>query len=249
MTTDFQSQLALLKELQEIDLRLSEITSKIEALPERISAVETAYNDVKTEHENSRRELDEAEKARRKEELELANTTENLRQRESRLYAIKTNKEYQAVLKEIAEAKKANKEREERILEYMEKIESLTKKIAQLDKDLADKKAAFSRESEILRGEEEGLKKQFAEFEKRRPDILSKLDPKIVKKYDHIRRRYDDALVRVEKGVCQGCSMNVTPQLYNEMLRYKELKNCPCCHRLIYVAREEDDSSAPSPSE
>lgn len=249
MTTDFQSQLAFLKELQEIDLRLNEITSKIEALPERISAVEAAYVEVKTEHENSKNEMDEAEKARRKEELELSITADNLKQRESRLYAIKTNKEYQAVLKEIAEAKKANKEREERILAYMEKIESLTQKITQLDKDLADKEAAFSKESEVLKAEEEELKKQYAEFEKRRPDILSKLDPKILRKYDNIRRRYEDALVRVEKGVCQGCSMNVTPQLYNEMLRYKELKNCPCCHRLIYVAREEENSSAQTPSE
>lgn len=242
MTTDFQSQLAFLKELQEIDLRLSEISSKIEALPEKISAVESAYLEVKTEHENSKNELDEAEKARRKEEMELTSTAENLRQRESRLYAIKTNKEYQAVLKEIAEAKKANKEREERILAYMEKIESLTQKITQLDKDLADKEAAFNKESEFIKAEEEELKKQYAEFEKRRPDILSKLDVKLVRKYDHIRQRYDDALVRVEKGVCQGCSMNVTPQLYNEMLRYKELKNCPCCHRLIYVEREGETS-------
>lgn len=240
MTDDFQSQLALLRELQGIDLCLEGIARQVDALPEKISDIETAYIGVKEDYDAAKTEFDEVEKARRHEELELNSSAEELRNRESKLYAIKTNKEYQAVLKEIADAKRVNKEREERILTFMEQIEELQKKIAQLEGDLSDKEATFKKESVAIKAQEDELKKQMVEQEARRPDVVSKIDKNLIRRYDHIRQRYADAIAQVMKGVCQGCSMNVTPQLFNEMLKFKELKNCPCCHRLIYVAKDED---------
>ena len=240
MKPDFDAQLTLLKELQEIDLRLNEITEKLELLPEKIATIESAYRQVKDDLETSKKELSEAEKTRRHEELELATTQEHAKQREAKLYAIKTTKEYQAVLKEIAETKKANKEREDRILALMEQIEGLTKKITQLETDLADKEAAYRKEDLVIKAEEVELKRTLESFEARRPSLISQIDIKVVRKYDYVRQRYPDALVHVSRGVCQGCSMNVPPQLYNEMLRFAELKNCPSCHRLIYVIKDEN---------
>lgn len=239
MKTDFNAQLALLKELQEIDLRLNVINSKLEILPERIAVVESAYSQVKDELGTAKTELGEAEKARRHDEMELAAAVDHARQRETKLYAIKTTKEYQAALKEIAETKKANKEREDRILGLMERIETLSKNITQLETDLADKEVAYRKEDESLKAEEVGLAKEMESFEARRPAIISQLDIKIVRKYDHVRQRYPDAIVNVERGVCQGCSMNIPAQLFNEMLKYSEFKDCPSCHRLIYVNRDE----------
>jgi len=243
MKIDFQAQLTLLKELQEIDLRLHDISINLEALPERIAGVESSYHRVKEEHDVTKQAVADAEKVKRHEELELAATLEHAKQREAKLYAIKTTKEYQAALKEIAETKKANKEREDRILGLMEQIETLSKKITQLDTDLADKEAAYRTESEKVKMDEEELHKTKATYEARRPAIIAQLDKKIVQKYDYVRQRYADALVHVDKGVCQGCSMNIPPQLYNEMLKYSEFKNCPSCHRLIYIIKEEPMNS------
>jgi hypothetical protein len=239
MKTEFNAQLARLKELQDIDLRLHEINIKLELLPERIAAHEAAYNQVKTEMDAAKHELAEAEKSRRHEELELASTTEHAKLREAKLYAIKTTKEYQAALKEIAETKKINKEREDRILGLMEQIENLGKKITQLDGELADKESAYRKEDEALKAEEAELTKSMDDIESRRPKLVSEIDVKVVRNYDYVRQRYPDALVHVEKGVCQGCSMNIPPQLYNEMLRSIEFKNCPSCRRLIYVNSED----------
>jgi hypothetical protein len=122
----------------------------------------------------------------------------------------------------------------------MEEIETFSKKITQLETDLADKEAVYRKESESVKTEEENFIKTREAYEARRPEIISKLDSKVVQKYDHVRQRYADALVHVEKGVCQGCSMNIPPQLFNEMLRFNEFKNCPFCHRLIYVNKENN---------
>ncbi|MBT3182776.1 MAG: hypothetical protein HN337_09775, partial [Deltaproteobacteria bacterium] len=71
-----------------------------------------------------------------------------------------------------------------------------------------------------------------------------KLDKKIVRKYDFIRKRYVEALSTVENGACHGCSTRIPPQLLNEMLRGEELKHCPSCQRLLFVDRsaKQDES-------
>lgn len=244
MENGFQAQLSLLKELQEIDLRLNEITNKLETLPERIAAVESAYHRVREELDAAKTEFAEAEKTRRHEEMELAAAVDHAKQREAKLYAIKTTKEYQAALKEIAETKKLNRGREDRILGLMEQTETLSKKITQLETDLADKEIVYRKEDETLKAEEVELIKTLEGIKSRRPEIVSKLDVKVVRKYDYVRQRYPDALVHAERAVCQGCNMNIPPQLYNEMLKFTEFKNCPSCHRLIFVNRENGQASS-----
>jgi len=167
MTTDFQTQLAALKELQEIDLRLDKIANDLDKLPERIAETESRYFQIKEEFDNVVNELNETEQLKKKEEKELEYSSEELKKRETKLYAIKTNKEYQAVLKEIADTKKLNKEREERILTYMEKIEFLSKKNTQLSGELADKKVGYEKEKNLLEIDEQEFKKQLVEYEEK----------------------------------------------------------------------------------
>ena len=42
------------------------------------------------------------------------------------------------------------------------------------------------------------------------------------------------AVVSVRGGTCQGCNMNIPPQLYNVLQRGLSIETCPSCHRLIY---------------
>lgn len=245
MTTEFESQLAILKKLQEIDLQINKITRNLTELPSRISVIESEYLSAKEEYEAAKAAFDTNEDEKRKAEIALKSTAEELKQKESKLYAIKTNKEYQAVLKEIADAKRANKEREEQILVLMEQNEELSKKITQLNQVFTDKEAGYKKESGALEEERKEFGSQIKSFEGTRPETESQLDKAILRRYNHIRQRYPEALVEVKNGVCRGCSMNIPPQLYNEMLRFDDLKNCPSCRRLIFIdlnSTKEDPS-------
>jgi hypothetical protein len=42
------------------------------------------------------------------------------------------------------------------------------------------------------------------------------------------------AVVSVRNGTCQGCNMNIPPQLYNVLQRGQTIETCPSCHRIIY---------------
>lgn len=236
MTNAFQEQLPLLRELQEIDLNLHRYKLELDALPVRIKDVEDAYLAVKNELDATQRELDELESAHKNDETELAASSERLRDREAKLYAIKTNKEYQAVIKEISDGKRLNKEREDRILQAMEKKEQLAQKITQLNSECADKDSVYREQKSLVDNEAGVIKANMQLAMSRRPELLPKIDRDTLRKYEAIRKRYPAALVSVSDGICSGCSRRIQPQLFNEMLRRDALKNCPSCQRIIYVA-------------
>jgi predicted nucleic acid-binding Zn-ribbon protein len=61
--------------------------------------------------------------------------------------------------------------------------------------------------------------------------------PYVIKRYSTIRMRRGLAVVSVKNGTCQGCNMNIPPQLYNTLQRGNSLELCPNCNRIIYWAR------------
>jgi len=235
MPTDYQAQLSLLCDLQKIDLNLFQHQQVLNNFPERIREVEDAFGEVKTVMDGIKDELAAVEEQKKTDETELGESSELLREREAKLYSIKTNKEYQAAIKEISGGKRLNREREDRILQGMEKIEELTQKSTQLESEYADKKAALDKAKAELKAEEDEITKLMAESAKKRPEIEEKLDKAIYRKYEFIRKRYTDALVQIENGACNGCSRMLPPQTLNEMLRGGEFKHCPSCQRLLYV--------------
>lgn len=239
MSIDYISQLTLLRELQQIDVKLHTDRVSLNAIPQERLKIEEEYRIARAEFDGMKSELEEIEAQKSKDEKDLEFAVAHFAEREAKLYAIKTQKEYQAAVKEISEAKRSNREREDRILKAMERVEELSQKITQLNDIIADKDKEFEKRMAELDGQIAELQAELTAFDARRPDLLEKIDAAVLRKYDHVRQRYPDALVPITSGVCGGCSMNIPPQLVIETMKGKEFKNCPSCHRLIFVANEE----------
>jgi len=207
----------------------------IEQFPEQIRETEEAYDQARSEFEAVDSELTSIELQKRQDEQDVAESTDKLREREARLYAIKTNKEYQAAIKEISEGKKINREREDRVLQAMEKIEQLKQKSEQLKAALTDKEAAFNKARQEVESQAAEIKIQMADGEKRRPELIARLDKDVRHKYEFVGKRYVDVVVKIEDGACRGCLRKIPPQMLNEMLKRSELKVCPNCQRLVYL--------------
>lgn len=243
MNIDYKSQLVSLQELQEVDLRLHNISQALEELPKKLSEAESQFNQVKEEHDKLKSDLDEVEKMRRTTELELNDAVANLADRETKLYAIKTTKEYQAAIKEVAETKRLNKEREDAILASMEKIEQLKSSLAEIEKKLSDAESKLNVSKEEISKQMDELNSLASKDRQRRPELLNTLDKEVIRKYEFVRKRYANALVSVDGGVCLGCHMNIPPQLFNELLRMNEFKFCPSCRRMIFPRVTEEQKT------
>lgn len=238
MSLDIKQYLISLKELSHIDRRLQWLQKELERIPALLETSGAEYLTLARTLKEKEETIALQTKERLGLEEEIKGLTEEVATREKRLYAIKTQKEYQATLKEIAKIKQENKQREDRVLSLLEEGEKITQEITQLKSETADKEGDYKKIEAELHLQLETLKQEENELKNKRPKILEGLPPAILKKYDLVKRRFTDPIAGIRKGVCLGCNMNIPPQAYNEMLKAKDLRDCPNCHRLIYAETE-----------
>lgn len=235
MTSDLKTQLKLLKELQEIDFKLLKIETELNEIPNRIADIQKTAEVARETLKAQEAEKANLEKNRRLLEKELDAEIERLKERELKLYAIKTNKEYQAALKEIADAKTANKAREDNVIQLMEAIDAAGEKITQLTRELADKENDCKAALDQLKKREDELTREKGSATAKRGEIEPRVEPDILRRYQQVQRRFPDALAVLVKDACAGCSQKVPPQLTVEVLKWKDIIICPNCQRILYI--------------
>jgi predicted nucleic acid-binding Zn-ribbon protein len=240
MTIDLKSQLLLIKSLQDTDVSMLRLERELREIPAKIEEVMAEYNTVKAQIDKKTADKANIEKQRRQGELEIEAETARLKEREAKLYAIKTNKEYQAAIKEIADAKQANKDKEDNILRLMEKIDALGEEITQLSGALADKEKVFREKESELKKREGELKAEWEGLSAKSKEGEGGVDKAVLKQYRYIQGRHNDALAMVASGICQGCCKRIPPQVFIELQKWKELISCPHCHRLLFFVDEEE---------
>ena len=113
------SQLLLLIELQKFDLRIFQIQDAQRKAPELLKAVESPLQEILTRLQTLKNTGESLVKQQRSAERELATQEDLLHKVRSRLSELKTNKEYQAHLFEIEQARKKKDSIEESVLETM----------------------------------------------------------------------------------------------------------------------------------
>lgn len=230
-----KDQLRLIFELNQMDLKMDEIREFLEGIPARREKEEGEIRERKTVLEERSTRLAEIEKLRREKEGEVELSESRLKEFQGKLSQIKTNKEYQAALKEIAETKKTDKTIEDQILELMTKADSLKQEKKEFEEALAAKLASYEEEKGKLEAEEKRFLGLVRELEDERKKHLASIDPKVLALYQKIKRVRRDAVAFVDRGACQGCNMNVPPQLYIEIQKLKAVHACPSCHRILYL--------------
>ena len=230
-----REQLEKLIALQTIDQRVSEMEREKSQIPQSITFLE---GELKKEEEKflaEKAELEKLQKDRRQKEKDLEEEVDKVKKAEARVLEIKTNKEYQAVLKEIASAKKLNRQREEEILEILEKFEEAQQRTARGEKELEDKRKETLRQVSELKQKEASFEQKMAGEVRQRKEKEREISRELLRRYRMLaEKRQGIAVARVAQGACQACHMNLRPQLYIELQRQESLIICPNCSRILF---------------
>ena len=69
-----------------------------------------------------------------------------------------------------------------------------------------------------------------------RREILTKqIESKLYKLYNTLKeKRQGVGVVSVKKETCQGCFVNIPPQMFIEVQKNHEIVRCPNCNRILY---------------
>ncbi len=229
-------QLQLLIDLQALDTKIAALEAELARLPGQIEAIQSAVAQARDAVQALTGRFDAAKKDARAKEKDLEVCQVKRQKSEARLYEVKTNKEYSAVLVEIEEIKQEKSKMEEEILALMETQERLAAEIheaeAQLkgrgtqgreeEAQIRQRLAAVEAELEVLRAERESLSRELAK------DLLADYAKLL-------RGRGGLAVAPVgPDGICGGCRMTVTPQRFQEVKQQAAFLMCESCGRFLY---------------
>ncbi|OPY73198.1 MAG: putative zinc ribbon domain protein [Syntrophorhabdus sp. PtaU1.Bin058] len=235
-----EHELGTLYEAQKIELQIIEKETKRQTAPKKLQEMDEELKQLKERLEKEKTIFEELEKERKKKEKELDVDKDKIKKIESKLYEVKTNKEYQALLKEIEAAKATNDKTEEDILTLMEKIEELKKDYESSQVKLQKRGKDIEVEKARLDTEVQSMDKIIGELKVQRDNLLSVVSNELRSKYDMLKvRRGGIAVTNVKNGVCLGCFMNIPPQLFIEVTKNKRLIQCPSCNRILYFTDSE----------
>ena len=230
-----RDQLELLWELQKIDLTLQEIKGERERYPKEMRRLDEKQSIEKDKIKKEKEKVELLEKERRQKEGHLSLEQEKIKRAEGRMFEVKTNKEYQALLKEIETIKEANSREEEVILRVMDEIDALKKDLAKREKEISATVSKIEAEKNVI---EAGVSQSEVLWKKQmeRREVLSKqLDSNLFRLYNTLKeKRQGVGMVAARQETCQGCYVNIPPQMYNELQRNNTLVRCPNCNRVLY---------------
>jgi predicted nucleic acid-binding Zn-ribbon protein len=230
-----KEQIEILIKLQQIETEAANIQVMLKEVPDKLDSLDIKMEEFQQAVTAESEQLNDSKKNCRSLESDEKMNLSKIEKKQERLESVKSNKEYQALLKEIDELKAKNSQIEDEILVYLDQIEAAEKRIAA-------KKAEYSQLEKDIRAEKESLaleaekgKQKIAEMQTETETVSKMADPDLLKKFNRIKASRGIGITSVVNAICQGCNMNIPAQLYNDLHRWDTLLFCPHCERIIYI--------------
>lgn len=235
-----RTKLMILEDLQELDLKADGSQTRIQDALSEIESLDGRILDVRAAVDAKKAELEGVETERRTLEENLATENANIVRSEANLKGITTQKEYQAVNKEIASAKKLIVELEEQLLQRISRLEELQTELATMESDLQSLDENLGVQKAEIRGRIENEESAATAAAREREERIKTIPASMLKRYEKLREaRRGVAIVEARDGGCLGCNMHIPPQLYNNLYRGEELITCPHCQRILVLKQDQ----------
>jgi len=229
------AELQSLVQLQELDLALKQLRDKVRRVPVELGALEQDLAECRRLYESVLKNQEEGDKHRRHLESEVEISRQKLSKYKDQLMSVKTNKEYQAMLAEIANCDKEISAKEDQILERMILIDEWTEKQRAAKKELDAREKEISAKRQELEAFRIQSESEMGQLEGQRSVLRQRLSPELVELYERIATvRHGVAVAPALDQSCQGCHVRLRPQLFNEVKTNLQIIRCESCSRILY---------------
>ena len=231
-----KEQIVSLVNLQRIEIEISSIKAKISNVDPRLQELDARLRDFKQVIDEQESIINELNQKYRNYETDVRMNVDRIKKSEAKLNSVKTNKEYQASLKEIDDLKEKNSKLEDVMIEFLDRIEDAENTLEAKMTEYAELQSRLNNEKETIRKETEAGKRQLEKLDVELNTVVAGIDAGLLATYNKTKLLQNNgiAIVAVKNAICQGCNVNIPPQMYNELQRGGSLKKCPICDRIIY---------------
>jgi len=243
-----RDQLKRLEELQRHDAKIQELESSLKAIPLKLASTKNDLARVEGLLTTERQALAETERYYSEQKGLLTDEEVQAAGAKHKLSQAKNSKEYMAAQREIEQRREGVAAREVEISKLVEAVDAKKKLLAERASDVETLKASIQKDDDAAKARMAEIEGKIAELRAERDKLTSGVKPDVLKRYSNIRMRRGLAVVSVRNGTCQGCNMNIPPQLYNVLQRGASIETCPSCHRIIYWEEIMKDEPTATPT-
>lgn len=214
-----------LVKLQNIDTNLDEIKKLRGDLPNEVQDLEDEVIGYKTRLTRIQDEIEGFEESIRAHKNGIKDSEKLIQKYQDQQMNVRNNREYDAITKEVELQELEIQIYEKKIKEAYEKIEqkkgdlaNVENLIKEREEDLASKK----QELEDILGESADEEEKLL---KEREKAAKKIDPKLYKYYEKLRKNLSNglAVVTVKRGAAEGCNIVIPPQKIAEIKEKKKI--------------------------
>ncbi len=236
-----KERILLLYNLNKIDNELNELISLRGDIPAKIEDLSSEKNQLDERTNELRGELDEINSIENKVQAENDELLKKIEKNDNLLRSgsVKSNKEYNALAKEIEDASTKIKENEKSALEdYTDRKNTIDNELKLIAGQLEEVNVELNQNLKEL----EDLTTQTGEEEKelqtQKDDLLKKIEPEDIAHYNRIANvKFGEAVAVVRKGSCLGCYSSIPPQKAIEIRTADKIFTCESCGRIL-IAEE-----------
>lgn len=237
MVKIIKEQIVSLVKLQQIEIETRSIQLSLDSVDHRMQALDTNVKEFEKSTENAESVIKELNQKYRAYESDAQMNLERISKSKEKLSAVKTNKEYQSSLKEIEGLETMNSKIEDEMIEFLEHIDGADNKLSQTKAEYSKLIDRADVEKTAIKDEASRGKQRLLQLNEQRDDISRRIDAEILDKFNRTKVKQSNgiAIVAAKDAICQGCNMNIPPQMYNDLHHFDRLLNCPYCQKLIYL--------------
>lgn len=229
-----------LVELQTVEADIRRVETLLVETPAKLAAVTLELEAFEATLAEEDGQLQAVQKAYREQEREAQVALAQIRKSNERLATVKTNKEYQLVLKEIDDLKRKNSLIEDEMLACLDRIEAADAAVKQKKAQVLALRQTADRQKAEIERETQQLTAQLTDLAQAGREAARAVDPVLLECFRRVQEQVKQrAVAPVVDAVCQGCHLNIPWQLFNELHRFDELIFCPHCRRIIFCQEEE----------
>jgi predicted nucleic acid-binding Zn-ribbon protein len=221
--------------LQDRDRRIAQLKQEAARIPAELAAVDARIQNETDKLGAMKDRLTRIEADRKKLEIDADSHREQIAKWQTQLSQIKSNVEYQALLKEIAKAEAQILRIEDRELELMSEAEETEPAFAEekaQQKEITDRGA---QEKTSLTKRQGTIEEELARVQQEREKLADEVDAEALSRYERLfRSKGDMAIAPINHGNCGGCHLKLTPQSAHNARHGAELTSCDYCGRILY---------------
>jgi hypothetical protein len=231
----------LLLQLQELDLSMDRLTSRLGELEgggelrearNRLAGVEGRVGEL-------RLAIDSVSREQRRLEGDIDSIELKTEAERRRLFdgSVANPKELQAIEAEVRNLAGRKSHAEDLLIEQMERAEELDGRRVPLEAEEAE---ARQRLAEV----EEGSTRELVEIEEamrerrgEREGLIQQIPPDLLELYEDIRRQKKGVgAAALVDGVCQACHQKLSPMYLDRLKRTEGVRRCEYCRRILVLS-------------